>query len=371
VIRHAASIMLLLALPACASGDRGLEVAYHERVAVEGTSLFLEVRGARADAPVLLWLHGGPGGSERPLFRLFNADLEQSFRVAYLDQRGAGLSGVGSSDSPRLTVEQHLRDLDRVVQYLRNREGTHRLILVGHSWGSLLGALYVAKHPHKVFAFVGMSQVVAPLEDQKEEFRFALSRAADAGDRRALDELARIGRPPLDGAAELRLDRLVDGFGGSSYRPRKSFRTVLGAVSRGLVSPLSIPRFIAANQRSVIAMTPELLAIDLRRSVTALDVPVILFLGRHDRQISTDAAKAWLARLRAPDKALVTFESSAHNISFEEPAAFRACLLSVLHPPNRPGKAACPYPIVHLRRSTAVGRARSGEPRSSNGRPLQ
>jgi hypothetical protein len=40
--------MLLLALPSCASGDRDLEIAYRKRVAVEGTSLFLEVRGARA-----------------------------------------------------------------------------------------------------------------------------------------------------------------------------------------------------------------------------------------------------------------------------------------------------------------------------------
>ena len=45
-----------------------------------------------APAPLVLWLHGGPGGAERPLFRLFDAALEDHAVVAYLDQRGSGRS---------------------------------------------------------------------------------------------------------------------------------------------------------------------------------------------------------------------------------------------------------------------------------------
>jgi hypothetical protein len=47
----------------------------------EALPLYLLIRGADRTAPLLLWLHGGPGGAERPLFRYFNDDLEKSFVV--------------------------------------------------------------------------------------------------------------------------------------------------------------------------------------------------------------------------------------------------------------------------------------------------
>ncbi|MDR4467504.1 MAG: hypothetical protein MRJ68_04280 [Nitrospira sp.] len=59
---------------------------------MDGTKLYLLTIGEDRQAPILLWLHGGPGGAERPLFRYFNSELEKHFVVAYWDQRGAGRS---------------------------------------------------------------------------------------------------------------------------------------------------------------------------------------------------------------------------------------------------------------------------------------
>ena len=82
--------------------------------------------------------------AERPLFRYFNSGLEHRFVVVYWDQRGAGRSFDRQADPRRLTVAQHLRDLDAVVDHLRNVLGRRRIILVGHSWGAALGLLYLA-----------------------------------------------------------------------------------------------------------------------------------------------------------------------------------------------------------------------------------
>ena len=54
-----------------------------EYLDVAGARLYLLIRGADRGAPVLLWLHGGPGGAERPLFRYYNHELEDHFVVAY------------------------------------------------------------------------------------------------------------------------------------------------------------------------------------------------------------------------------------------------------------------------------------------------
>ena len=74
------------------TSDTASPVRRSEYLTVEGAKLFLLTRGADRRLPVLLWLHGGPGGAERPLFRYYNGELENSFVVTYWDQRGAGRS---------------------------------------------------------------------------------------------------------------------------------------------------------------------------------------------------------------------------------------------------------------------------------------
>jgi hypothetical protein len=44
-----------------------------EHLTLDGTKLYLLTRGADWSAPVLLWLHGGPGGAERPCFAISTA----------------------------------------------------------------------------------------------------------------------------------------------------------------------------------------------------------------------------------------------------------------------------------------------------------
>ena len=50
------------------------------------------IRGESLDNPPLILLHGGPGFSETPFFRRYNALIEKGFTVVYWDQRGAGKS---------------------------------------------------------------------------------------------------------------------------------------------------------------------------------------------------------------------------------------------------------------------------------------
>src|SRR5215475_6530951 len=124
--------------PESAATDGRDPVEISRRIRVRSAELYLEVRGPNRSAPLLLWLHGGPGGPERPLFRYFNRDLEHHFLVAYLDQRGTGRSFDRTADPARLTVAQHLEDLETVISYLRRAYAKEKIYLVGHSWGTVL-----------------------------------------------------------------------------------------------------------------------------------------------------------------------------------------------------------------------------------------
>jgi pimeloyl-ACP methyl ester carboxylesterase len=93
----------------------------------------------------------------------------------------------------------------------------------------------------------------------------------------------------------------------------------------GLGEP-SLIKIIHANKVSLAAMNAEILTLDLRRSVAAVEVPVVFMLGHYDRQLDAHLAATYFDTLRAPAKSLIWFEHSAHNIPFEEPDRFNEVL---------------------------------------------
>lgn len=317
-----------LLLAGAAAAGSGVDA--EQVIDVAGARLYMLVRGANPPAPILLWLHGGPGGAERPLFRLYNADLEKHFLVAYLDQRGAGRSFDRRADPGALTVARHLADLDVVIDRLRADYGREKVILLGHSWGSLLGLLYARRHGGKVAAFLGTGVGVSAAATQRAQYEFIQAEAERRRDADGLRKIAALGPPPFSAREELASQALVDRYGGYFHRQPNFTWAVARAVAGGLVGPLEIRRIIQGNNVSLEAMNAELARLDVTREVHSLDVPLAFLLGRHDRQTDSRLAAAWLDRLSAPRKRLVWFEHSAHNAPFEEPEAFNASVRQVV-----------------------------------------
>lgn len=74
-LRAVILLTLLISLGTSCAANRAYSDPVREEVAdslfipVDGARLYLLVRGQRRDAPILIWLDGGPGGAERPLYR--------------------------------------------------------------------------------------------------------------------------------------------------------------------------------------------------------------------------------------------------------------------------------------------------------------
>lgn len=93
--------------------------------------------------PVVIVLHGGPGGDYRSLLPL--QALSDEYQVVFYDQRGSGLSPRVPDE--QLTLDQHIADLRAIVGAV----SPHRPVrLVGHSWGAMLGAAYLDRYPDTV-----------------------------------------------------------------------------------------------------------------------------------------------------------------------------------------------------------------------------
>jgi proline iminopeptidase len=93
--------------------------------------------------PVVIVLHGGPGGDYRSLLGL--QDLADEYYVVFYDQRGAGLSERVPAE--QLTLQSSLEDLDKFVDLYGQGEAVN---LIGHSWGGMLASAYLGYAPQKV-----------------------------------------------------------------------------------------------------------------------------------------------------------------------------------------------------------------------------
>jgi pimeloyl-ACP methyl ester carboxylesterase len=306
------------------------------------------VRGENVANPPLILLHGGPGMSETALFRFYNAPLEQSFTVVYWDQRGAGKSFSRTIPRSSMSVEQFLFDLDELIDIVCARVGQTKVVLYGHSWGSVLGTLYSARHPEKVAAYVGSGQVGDAAAGEEASYAFALAEAQRSGKRRLVEKLRAIGPPPHSGkqvfAQRTALARL-DG----TMRPKALWKMYWPLIAGPESSILDLPGFVRGFGFSLDALWPEASRLNLIELVPALEMPVFFFLGRHDHWVPTETSVHYFEALNAPSKRLVWFEDSGHEPFVDEPAKFNALMAEVVRPAVLPG----PEPRVARSREAA------------------
>lgn len=336
----AIGVVLAIALASCAHptppfADRtgapaAGSIAEEQYLAIDGTRQYLLVRGRARARPMVLFVHGGPGGSETALMRAFNAELEDDFVMAYWDQRGSGKSDPVAAEPPgSLTIARHIADMDRVVDHLREHLGVERVVVLGHSWGATLGMLYSQRFPRKVAAFIGVGQP-SSLQVEKHAFEFVREQALARGDRWVVDALGPAGDPPYPFEQILLRDRMLHRYGGYTHASLGLATVAWRALQTPEAGLLELLAAFPAMRLSQRLMTAELSKLDLTREVPALEVPVTFILGRHDQRTWAPLAEAYWQALSAPSKHLAWLEHSAHNGPFEEPARFRQLVIEAV-----------------------------------------
>ncbi len=125
-------------------------VAELTQIDVNGHDLGLMIRGHSVDNPVVLFLAGGPGGSEYGAMRRHLSELEEHVTVVTWDQRGSGTSYDELDPTDTITLQGSIDDTIAVTEYLRDRFDTDQVILLGQSWGTTLGVLAVQERPSSV-----------------------------------------------------------------------------------------------------------------------------------------------------------------------------------------------------------------------------
>lgn len=306
-------------------------IAELREIELNGRKQWISLRGWDKNAPVLLFLAGGPGGTQMAAVRHELAELEKYFVVVNWDQPGSGKSYY-AKNIKSFTVETYIHDGYALTEYLKDRFSKEKIYLMGESWGSALGIFLVDKCPESYHAFIGTGQMVDFAETERLDYAKALEIAKSKGDNTLIEKLTANGVPPYYGKdvtwkSAVYLNYLSAYMAGNPEIHNPGYNTLRDIASQeyGIIDKINFIRGIVNTFNHVYQ---QLYTTDLRKDYTKLEVPVYFFLGRHDVNAPTALAEEYVQILDAPDKGIVWFEHSGHSPWINEPVKFVSEVLS-------------------------------------------
>ncbi len=310
-------------------------VAVMEQMNLGGLNQWVVIRGCDTENPVLVYLHGGPGGSDYAPVRKWNSILEEKFTLVHWCQRGANKSYNKAVPPESMTVEQFLSDLHELVLHITKRFGKRKVFIAGQSVGTVFGLLYAQRHPELVHAYVGINQIVDRAEEERISYEYTLQVARQRAHAKATAELESLGAPEggmfrvgLKGTLTQR--QWMSKLGIVSFEPKRIMAWQKAMIFASELTWGDRLRLMKGVIWSMERMWAELGKINFLQTLTEVNVPVFFVAGRQDHITSLALTEQLVAKLKAPRKELLVLEKSGHIALFEEPERFNDFMVNVV-----------------------------------------
>jgi pimeloyl-ACP methyl ester carboxylesterase len=308
-------------------------IAEQSFVRLNGLDQWVTIRGDDRRNPVLLVVAGGPGNSLVPLAALFRP-WEKYFTVVQWDQRGAGrtIEANGTAGQGAMTLDQFTADGVKLAEFLRARLGKKKIVLLGASFGTVLGVRMAKAQPEYFSAYVGTAQVVESAEQEVIDYAAVLNKVRAARDAGSLQALTRSGPPPYKSLDAIMVERNVssryDTEAERDFYPQ-AVRLVLFAPDTSLLDVYYMLRYGSFAARALVG---EILRYDARRLGPDFAMPVFVFNGDRDAITPLQLSRAWVAGLHAPQKTFVILKGGGHNAMLTMPDVFLKELVARVRP---------------------------------------
>jgi proline iminopeptidase len=317
--RRLASAFLVLAcaglLPPCSrAADRKPSVAARESFVPAGSAK-LYVREVGQGTAIIV-LHGGPDFDHSYLLPELDR-LSDSFHLIYYDQRGRGRSAVGVQPED-VTVASDIADIESVRQHFQ----LDSVVLLGHSWGTVLALEYALRYPERVSHMILMNPGPASTADyQQLRKEWLEKRADDMNRRKAIAESAayQAGDP-----------QAVTAYYRIHFKPAlvrsEDYEKIIARLKSSFTEEgILKARAIEARLMSETWSSP---GFDLLPEVKSLRIPTVIITGDHE---FIPAATAEHLAQAIPNARLVTLKDCGHFSYLESPVAVHEQISNFLH----------------------------------------
>ena len=282
-------------------------------VPLGGIDQWVSIRSDDRTNPVLLVVHGGPGEAQWPQAEVYRP-WEKAFIVVQWDQRGAGHTfGRYGTKTPDVTLDRISKDGIELAEYLCRDLGKKKIIVLGHSWGSLVATRMVQIRPDLFAAYVGTGQAVSWAALVNIQFDLLLAKARKDGNHTVVKELAAVGRPgPTNG----------DHW---SFLNKYNFRSLWAdsdqawlqhlrsqATELEAKEPEQFKNLEDGMQFTGEHVLPDQIATDLLQTACVIHTDYFVIQGQDDVITPTQAATEYFKCIRAPKKELILIPHSGH-----------------------------------------------------------
>ncbi|WP_421657095.1 alpha/beta fold hydrolase [Leptothermofonsia sp. ETS-13] len=273
------------------------------RAKIRDTEIYFDVEGSglvpdgtrMREKPTAFLVHGGPG-ADHSSFKPTFSPLSQKMQLVYFDHRGQGRSARGAKET--YTLDNNVEDMEALRQYL----GLDRIVVIGVSYGGMVGLAYASRYPENVSHLIAV--VTAP------DSRF-LERAKEILAERGTEEQKAIAQHLWNGTFESE-DQLKEYF----WVTRTLYSITADPNSP---PPKSWERAIVSPDAINIAFQDFLRTYDIRDQLHKITAPTLVIGARHDWICPPEFSEEIASLI--PNSDLRIFENSGHAVRADEPQA--------------------------------------------------
>ncbi len=115
---------------------------------IEGNGSRIYFKTFGEGIPILI-INGGPGMNSDGFSSLAQKLSDKNMAIIY-DQRGTGDSELHPVNSSTITMDLMVKDIEAIRKHL----GIDQWVVLGHSFGGILGSYYTSKHPEHTFGLI-------------------------------------------------------------------------------------------------------------------------------------------------------------------------------------------------------------------------
>ena len=303
-------------------------ICLYETPEINGIRQYIQIRGADKKAPLMLFLHGGPGGSMAGLCHVMQPEWEHHFTVVNWDQRNACKTYLANKSNAAAisqsgTLEDYMADIDAVIAYLHTVYDFEKIILMGFSWGSLIGAEYAKRHGETVSHYIGVGQFIHYIDGLHYSCEWLRKVVKDApADVEKINAFENsIPDPPQMTPAFM---NSLQGFSmlGAKYIAKDGRAFPIKSL---LTSPFL--RFgekmamVHGNPKLFSGTYQTMLSHDFRNNLH-FDMPVLFVSGDEDFVCPNELLAQHFGQITAPQKKNVVISKAAHTCFYDQPTAF-------------------------------------------------
>ena len=303
-------------------------ICLYETPEINGIRQYIQIRGADKKAPLMLFLHGGPGGSVAGLCHVMQPEWEHHFTVVNWDQRNACKTYLANKSNAAAisqsgTLEDYMADIDAVIAYLHTVYDFEKIILMGFSWGSLIGVEYAKRHGETVSHYIGVGQFIHYIDGLHYSCEWLRKVVKDApADVEKINAFENsIPDPPQMTPAFM---NSLQGFSmlGAKYIAKDGRAFPIKSL---LTSPFL--RFgekmamVHGNPKLFSGTYQTMLSHDFRNNLH-FDMPVLFVSGDEDFVCPNELLAQHFGQITAPQKKNVVISKATHTCFYDQPTAF-------------------------------------------------